>query len=452
MFNPRYLYNTSAMADKLHHLYRSDWATQDIPELFPNELEELYKGWQNRNDIDYLKRAVIKYIRITDPNMQYCTLPADDTHGGNIRYQSIVKDTLPKWFRKKILDLTVPGLMGKTIEWTKNNQDRSYCQQPYSSFIQKFATPTSEYYQEKFAKDLWKVAPKGWKEKKLETKEEKYEMLELWLKANAKLKRPPTVKDQWVVPKGHKLYKYFVQDFRILPAPGTVWRQFNDADKSISMLMPAIKKGIRPNGWGTFKYQYPQEAEALEKQYPKVLLGFINPHWKENLTDVQQHKVDRWTKFRDLVKSSAHVSMNSWWLKLTKKQRYYVSNHAKMLEANFSLHGKESKLTSFIRPIQQEIKKLRPELVEWYIKKNRKHTLPIRLVAKYELNQLKILKLAEQNKPRPAGAMSYQISALTRSNSVDQKFRKKLLALRPDWFDEKILKRATRKRFHAKKT
>ena len=120
MFNSRYTYNTSAMADKLHHLYKGDW-TKWLPRYFPEEYKELYQAHPTKTED--LKLAVPKYIRLADPNMQFCTMPADDTHGVNIRYQNIPADFLPKKFKKKILDLTVPGLMGKTVQWAKDNQN-----------------------------------------------------------------------------------------------------------------------------------------------------------------------------------------------------------------------------------------------------------------------------------------------------------------------------------------
>jgi|TARA_R110000822_G_scaffold310101_1_gene441417 hypothetical protein len=449
MFNPRYLYNSSAMADKLHNTYRSEWATDGLPKRYTDKFEEAYKFWPNRDDKDYIRRAIVKGIRVLDPNMQFCTLPADDTHNRNIRYQDIPKDIVPKKLRKIILDMTMPGVMGEVIEYTKNNQDRSYADPEHSSLIQRFATPTSEYYHDKFAKDLWKVAPRGWKEKKLETKEEKYEMLELWMRQNAKLDRPPNVKDHWVVPKGHRLYEYYVQGFRILPAPGTIWRHFNGVDQAITMLLPQIKKGNKPNGWGTFKYHHPEEAEAIEKKYPEVLCK--SKHWRDNLTPKQQKNVDKWNDFLTLVKRFPKLPMPEWWDKLNKKERYLIGNHAKYLGSKWSLHGEQGKIAKWLKPIAEEASKLRPDLYDWYVNKNKHGTSPLRHLYKNQETQSKLLHLADAGKPRPTGSMSYALSSFTRSNSKYPDFDKKIRKLRPEWFDQEAIRKATWKRFHAKR-
>ena len=447
MLNRRYLYNSSAMADKLHELYRSEWATVQIPKVFKNCFVGAYKYWPNREDKDYLQRAITKLIRISDPNMQLCTLPADDTHFKNIRYQDIPHDIIrSKKARQLILSLTVPGIMARVIEYTKNNSDRSYPEHEWSSFIEKFATPTSEWYHDKFAKDLWAVAPRGWKSKHLTTKEEKLEMLDLFMR---KYNRMPTVKDQWVVPKGHRLYVYFKQDFRILPSPGTVWRAFNKADKALALILPLIKKGKRPSNWDTFKYHYAKEATELEKQYPDVL---VKKKWlRNNLTKIQQKKFDRWNEVLQLVKSRPELSTLEWWITLTKNQRYLVSNHAKYLDADFSNHGKKYKISEFISPIQAEIKKLRPDLHQWYVEKKKLKTLPMRLVAKNEKQQDALIQLAKKGKPRPTGSMSYVLTGFTRKNNNYPEFNKQIRSLRPDWFDSKLLRKKVWERFHKKK-
>lgn len=429
------------MADRLHELYRSVWPTKLSKDL-SQDFDQAYGNWPIRNDKDYLRRAVIKLIRISDPNMQLCTLPADDTHGKNIRYQDINKDVITSTqLKKTILDLTVPGIMGKTIIYAKNNQKLPNSQEPFSSFIQKFATPSSIYYHDKFAKDLWKVAPRSWKTKLLNDDEEKFEMLELWLKHNKKLNRAPNVKDQWVVPKGHRLYEYFKQGFRILPAPGTVWNQFKGAKQELAILLPLIKKGVMPKGWHTFKYRHPDEAEKIAKKYPKALLGDRDEYWKENLTPVQKAKVDKWKEFLKLVKKYPKMPMLKWWDKLSKNERYLVGNHAKYLDAKFSLHGKTGKLAEWLQPIQDEVNKLRPELKDWYVKKQKVGTLPIRLLQQNAKAQEKLMKLATSGKARPTGALSYSLTGFTRKNSKYPDFNEKIRKIRPDWFDQKILAR-----------
>ena len=456
MLDRRYLYNTTSHADKLHSLYRGTWSehiNKTLETAFKSEYQEILSCFPTRTpqQEDDIRRAIPKWVRVYDPNMLKCSFNADDTHGIGLKYSDIQKDKFIKKLMNIIYKMTFAGIMQKTIEYAKTNKNRGNPSHEYSSHIQKFATPTSEWYHDKFAKDLWTNCSPSWKTKYLETKQEKLQMLEYWFKANKKLNRMPTVKDSWPVPKGSPLEQYAKMNFRILPTPGSVWREFNDADKSLLLLLPQIKKGKKPNGWRSFKYHYPEKAKELEKQYPEILMS-RNEWLTKNLTNKQQKNVDKWNSVLQLVKSKPELSTLEWWTSLTKKQRYLVSNHAKFLDADFSLHGKKNKISRFISPIQAEIKKLRPDLEKWYVKKRKLNTLPMISVAKNKKQQDVLLQLAKNDKPRPTGSMSYVLVGFTRKNNNYPEFNKKIRTLRPDWFDRNILKKKIWERFRKKKS
>ena len=81
----------------------------------------------------------------------------------------------------------------------------------------------------------------------------------------------PKASDTWFIPKGHRLEPYSTFGYKIVPTPGTVWKELGDVGQAKSMLIADITKGIKPAGWGTFKYRYPEEAEKLEEKYPNIL-------------------------------------------------------------------------------------------------------------------------------------------------------------------------------------
>jgi hypothetical protein len=341
--------------------------------------------------------------------------------------------------------------MKATIEYAKNNQDRPNTDFTHSAYIERFATPNNDWYHDKFAKDLWSVAPNKWKKKYLKTKEEQQEMIEHWFRANKKLQRPPHNQDTWHVPKDHRLYEYVKQGWRILPMPGTVWRELGNAGQSLAMLLPIIKKGKRPDAWQQFSYHYPEEAKKIESKYPDVLVKKNHEWLRNNLTKVQQKKLEKWNMALKLIKLHPELDTITWWSKLKKKQRLLVGNHAKFLNAEFSLHGEKTKISKFIEPIQNEIKKLRPELVDWYVHKIKHGTSPLRHLHKNESKQKELIKLAEQGEERPQGAMSYVLLGFTKINTKYPDFNKKIRMMRPDWFDRKLLRRKIRQRHFAKK-
>ena len=132
MLNRRYLYNNSAIADKLHHLYRGMYSEDINHRLIDGELKDLYKNilsfFPDRTELeeDHIRRAIPKWVRVFDPNMLYCSLPADDTHGRNCTYLEIqTKCQLPKKLLDLIHSLTFSGRMQVTIEYAKKNKNRN---------------------------------------------------------------------------------------------------------------------------------------------------------------------------------------------------------------------------------------------------------------------------------------------------------------------------------------
>ena len=266
-----------------------------------------------------------------------------------------------------------------------------------------------------------------------------------------KRKRIPTVDDTWFIPKGHRLEPYSTFGFKILPSPGTVWKELGDVGRSKSMMMADITKGIKPAQWQTFKNKYHEEAEKLEEKYPNIL---IQQKWlKTNLTPAQQARVDKWNRVAKLVLND----LDDYTLvkDMSKAERSIVGNHLKMLDMVMPFDS--DKIKSIIFPIIEKIKQQRPVLYNLYCHttlETKGNTLGewMRDIENKEKHREFIDKakagIEYQNMCKEE---RYSLSSFTRKGTKYPEFKKEIEQMRPDWFDGKLRKRLIRKRHFAKK-
>jgi hypothetical protein len=449
MLNNRYLYNSSAIADKLHNVYRGEVISNQLSANYKDIYKEILDCFP-RGSVkeDKVRVAIPKWVRVFDPNMLHCTFSADDSLNRAVSYQEIQTKCQ---FSKKLLGLihsmTFSGRMTATIEYAKQNRNLENPNDEFSNYIQKFGDPASDWYHDKFAKDLYAICHPNWKRKNLSSVKEKQELLELWFNAHKKEKRCPTIRDTWSIPAGHRLEPYATFGFKILPTPGGVWAELGDANRSITLLLPTIKKGIKPAHWDNFKYRYPKEAEAIEKQFPEVLTK--KDWYRQNLTKPQQVYVDKWLKVEELV--STDESDDKLLARLTSEERSLVGNYFKQLDATRS-HKNQKKLNEYIVPIVNRLKEKRPALHQLYTSKKDNTTTRLYDItgpgAKNEETMEQFYILAKNGADRPTNALASSLAKLAGKNTRYPEFAEEIRRLRPDWFDKKAIRKDAMDRFH----
>jgi hypothetical protein len=282
--------------------------------------------------------------------------------------------------------------------------------------------------------------------------EGKKTLLDLWFNKNKKLKRTPNITDTWAIPVGHRLEPYHKFGFKILPTPGTVWKELGTIERDIFYLEGFIKQGKKPPQFGMFKYHNPNEAAELEKKYPDILCPV--KQYEIKLTPIQQRKIDKWIELEKLV--STDESDIELIKRLSTKERQFVGNYLKQLDQKFAFQ--RPKYVDALAPIINRLKEKRPMLYEIYCKKKKKFTSEnfydiTGAGSKNEEKQKNILILAKSGAEYPYGdrSITCAIGKFTGKNNRYPEFAKTLKKLRPDWFDKKLRYKETRKKFWSKK-
>ena len=447
------------MADKLHNYYKGQWwekVSENLKGCWSKDLEKLLGYFDNSEyDESEIRTAIPKWIRLLDPNMLHSTEYADKFF--ELTYEKIQGNFkfLDKNIRDIILGFTVGGRMTATIEYAKKNKNNPNMDSEYSAYKSKFADPSSEWFHDKFAKDLFSICPQ-WAKKLLKGEEEKQELLELWMSKHKRL--PDNSEDRnWVIPKGHRLFPYFSLNYKIEPYPYTVFTRLGSEGQWKMLIESQLKKDIKPGQWGAFKKQYPASAEKLEKKYPKIIN--LQQWHRNNLTKVQQERIDKWKKVEQiLLRPETDEELFS---KLTKHEKKIVTNLLKNFNSKFGIKRQKftaEKLLEHIDPIRENIRKARPNLVEMYANsstdnKTFKGYYLMGPGANTKKQMETIYKLAKTDIAWSDLDRStrYSISKLTNKTTSHSEFSDKLRKLRPDWFDEKLRKQIIRERFIANK-
>lgn len=450
MLKLKYLYNNTAVANKLHQVYRGTYSEMLSKHLddghYQQDFDQLCGMFANADRLQ-LKYALIKWVRVFDPNMLHCSYNADESHGKITTYKQI-QDVwqLPKPAQEIVLGLTFSGQMQRCIEYAKQNKTLANPSDLFSSYIEKFTKPTSDWFHLQFTKDLAKICHPNWLKCTLSNTQEQQDLLSIWLKKHRG--QVPNQRDVWVVPKGHPLEIYAKLNFKILPSPGKVWKKFGSLNQAISMMLVDVKQGIKPARWDQFKYNNPIEAEKLEQQYPEIL---TKSKWlKENLTPSQQEKVDKWNKVADLVLND--VDDYTLMKNMNTEDRSLVGNHLKMLDKKMRFDS--TKVKNLIFPIIEKIKTHRPTLYKLYCHTKldtKANTLDDWLRdIEARRTQDEYIAMKDKSWEDLTQEQRYQISAFVRKGSRYPDFAKRIKKLRPDWFDAKRRKQIIRMRFHAK--
>jgi|SaaInl5LU_22_DNA_1037371.scaffolds.fasta_scaffold10691_4 hypothetical protein len=418
-------------AAKLHDFYNGT-EVNNIKKLYPEIFNKLVdiavsKGYHP----DISEKDITGWIQLADPAC------ADYDE----RYRAVQSTKKSKdW--ALVESMTLPGIMARIIEEAKKSNRRRLPYGQMSSWKGTFISPTSEWYHPMFAKDLYKVKPE-WCEYILTDDEQKELLAYMIGKGNT-----PTGRDPWMVPKEHALAKF---KGTLRPLASRAFKTFGKKGLIVSMIEQNLKNGIKPKEWGWFEYNYADDAKRLKEKYPDIT---NKQEWlKDNLTPVQQEKVDKWNRVAELVLND--VDDYELVKGMSKEERSIVGNHLKQLDQTFAFMS--DKIRNTIEPIIEKIKHQRPVLYNIYC-----HTKLETTGNKLEYwmrdienkqTQEKIFKQAKQGTDYIDldTDLKRSMNCFMRSNTKYPEFKKEIEQMRPDWFDEKLRKKLIRERFNTKK-
>lgn len=441
--NRRYVYK--GMDNKLHHWYDGSW-NETIEYFFASaykKLKELAisKGYNP----DVADLDVRGWVKLADPS---CIKAGEE--------YKIVQNEKMKSEYALVEAMTLPGLMTMIIDAAKKSRSErlSFSNSPGSlenkmiAWIGRFIKPNSDFYHKEFAKDLYEINP-NWCIYFLD-KEEQKELLQIYVTKYGTIPRGQRGTSTWYVPTGHHLGNFLGI---LKPNPSAAYKNLGTNDEKVKIaLIAQIKQGKKPEEWETFKIRNEQWCLEQEEKYPKVL---NYSDWrKNNLTPIQQGKIDKWIELEKLV--STDESDIELIKRLSTKERQFVGNRFKMLDQKFAFQ--QPKYIDTLAPIIKRLKEKRPMLYEIYCKKKKKYTADnfyhiLGPGAKNEQKQKEIITLAKSGAAYPSNDRSLyvSISRFTGKNTHYPEFAKKLKAMRPDWFDKKLRSKSIRERYWSKK-
>lgn len=422
--------------EKLHYFYQGSWI-EGIPTHFTDEYNKLVELWVAKGyHPDIAKLDAKGCVPLLDPGLaQY-----------NETYAAVAKGKKTK--EVELLErMTIPGVMLSIIELAKVSKKRHLPRSKMSAWKNTFLRPTSEWYHPVFAKDLYKIKPE-WCEYEL-TDDEQKEFLAYMLKKN---KKPPVGRDPWIIPVSSPWAKF---KGSLRPLASRAYKKHGDNKIYFELIKQKCQKGERIDDqlykWA--KGNFPTEFEQLKADYPEVL---DQQKWlKNNLTPVQQQKVDKWKQVVDLVVNDKddYILIKD----MTKEERSLVGNHLKMLDQSFAFQPQ--KMIDTLKPMIDDIKKARPALYHRYCKERTKWENGggklVDWLRDHENKQAQeeILQMARNGAPWPYGdkTLRGKIKSFTRKSTKYPEFAEELKTLRPDWFDKKWHSQMARKRHFAKK-
>ena len=424
--------------EKLHLYYQGTY-NEGIPTHFADEYNKLVELWIDKGyHEDYAKVYAKGCVAFCDPALA----------NYNETYAAVAKCKKTK--EVELLErMTIPGLMLSIIELAKVSKKRHIPKNNSKLYRWKnmFLRPTSEWYHPMFAKDLYKIKPE-WCEYTL-TDDEQKEFLAYMLKKN---KKPPVGRDPWLVPASSPWAKF---KGSLRPLASLAYKKHGNEKIYFELIKQKCEKGERIDDktYAWVKGNFPTEFEQLKADYPEVL---DQQKWlKNNLTKIQQQKVDKWKQVVDLVVNNKddYTLIKD----MTKEERSLVGNHLKMLDKERPFDSE--KLKSIIFPLMDKIKEARPALYHRYCKESTKwENGGGKLVNWLRDNENKqaqeeILKMARNGEPWPYEdkTLKGKILSFTRKGTKYPEFAEELKTLRPNWFDKKWHNQMARKRHFAKK-
>lgn len=420
--------------EKLHYFYQGSWI-EGIPTHFADEYNKLVELWVAKGyHPDIAKLDAKGCVPLLDPGLaQY-----------NETYAAVAQGKKTK--EVELLErMTIPGVMLSIIELAKVSKKRHLPRSKMAAWKNTFLNPSSEWYHPVFAKDLYKIKPQ-WCVAEL-TDDEQKEFLAYMLKKN---KKPPVGRDPWLVPASSHWSKF---KGSLGPLASRAYKKHGNEKIYFELIKQKCEKGERIDDktYNWVKGNFPTEFEQLKADYPEVLDR--NTWLKNNLTSVQQQKVDKWKQVVDLVVNDTddYTLIKN----MTKEQRALVGNHLKMLDQSFAFQTQ--KMIEILKPMIDNIKMARPALYQLYCKTEQTNTTNKLFQYMYDIENEKaheeILELARSGAPWPYGdrTLTGKISSFTRKGTRFPEFAEELKTLRPDWFDKKAAKKRIRQRHFAKK-
>ena len=376
MVNKRYLYNDVTKSNQLHDYYRG-WHHAYLLRhfkkdgIFHNEYKQIVEIFQktNKNIPEFrIMKAIPKLVRVYDPNMLLCTVPANEANGLHITYQKIQSNNQPmdKKMLSIIQSLTLPGLMQKCIDYARKNKGRKYPDKNWTQLIALFKWPTNPWFHDKFFKDYSNVCAPSWKKHVyLKTEKEKIDFMNNWF-AKTGNKRMPLQKDQWYVPKGHPYELFAKFGYLIQPSPGIVWRDLGRPGQFKAAMIRDLEKGTTPTQWAKFEEHFPKEADKFKTQYPNVFNDTRRKVNRHLLSPKDQKSFDNYKEVEQLVCNDKDDFQLFRELTNAKKIRL-VANHMKSLDAKRPFLSQKYK--DAVNPIVENIKSKRPLFYKIYTKK-----------------------------------------------------------------------------------
>jgi hypothetical protein len=335
--------------------------------------------------------------------------------------------------------------MSKIIEEAKISKKRYLPYGQMSRWKSLFIQPTAEWYNPLFAKDLYKLKPE-WCEYSL-TDDEQKELLAYMIDNTGKV--PTGRRDPWIIPKEHTLAKF---KGTLRPLASKAFKTFGKKGLIVSMIEQNLKNGIKPKEWSWFEYNYADDAKRLKEKYLNVA---SQQQWlKDNLTPIQQDKVDKWNRVAELVLND--VDDYELVKGMSKEERSIVGNHLKMLDKDMVFDS--NKVKGIVFPIIGKIKHQRPVLYELYC-----HTTLKTATGNILAEWMRDIENKEKHKEFIEKAKQgidyqdmskeerYSLSSFTRKGTKYPEFKKEIEQVSPDWFDEKMRKKLIRERFNTKK-
>jgi len=470
MLNKRYLYNTTAYADYWHDRYRGSY-TETLKRLFgrceDGEYRDSDDAHYHRQFIEIAKcfpgkslrtieKTIIKLVRVLDLNMLYCSYNADETAGNIITYKEVIEKTIKnKLYNKKLINfchmLSHSGQLHQCILYAQYNRERKHSPSKYFIELKRMASdPTHILYNENFVKDFAKVCHPDWLTHKL-NKDEMQDLFSIWTYNNRG--EMPNRQSRWEVPKNHSLYRTINLGYKLTPSPYIAMVDLGKVGKMIASMEHIIKQNKKPDTWNAFAYNYPEEAEKLEKKYPHILTQY---KWlKTNLTPTQQDKYNRWKSFEELV--FKYNNTNELLTSINEEERRLLGNQMKSI-VKFNETGGEGMfhydkqyLRERLFDIFKRVINERSDLVEFY--QNDKGVMDrstFYRIQEHDKNFNKILNKGKQGKTWDELTEKDRmcISALTRINGVARdKYIKQLNKYDINWLDKEVRNEWTKQRY-----
>ena len=467
--NKRYCYDTS-MGHKVDNYYSGHYGEvlrKDF-DTTHNKLLELGTTVSNYRP-DVLTVDIPKWVRLSDPSC----INVSDAH------RTIQNRKFKNKFYNIIQQMTLPGLMTSIMTLAKNKptDEKGKLRQ----WVIKFINPSSEWYHEKFAKDLFETHP-AWCTINL-NKDQMKELIEYYISSTGKI--PSSTHDKWILPKNHPLTRFkgsiingLLLSYKKL-GTGADKRKF-----LIEMNMKKLQKELIDRK--QIKFSFPPTPIGKEFHVFKT----IDPAWHKTmlekykyLNDVEYRKntflpegcrkqVDRWNATLQLIDTKetdeelmcrfAHEFHGSRPKGGTLGSKVAViSNTFSIMvrcwgttSTNAKQKNRNKIMSNEVRSIIKKIKEKRPLLVDFFeykagIKKKcelsdwTNFTAPwtsckIREQSKIPSLEKKYLKIAKDKKVlgKPLGGFMAKLNMLvTRQGSVG--FQKEIKKLRPEWFERK---------------